>query len=387
MLKRTAITIFLISGYKGEEQEAQQQSENSNPQRPPSLWRTILNNRTINEITSNVDTVKYTDLQQAFEILLTGASSSRTTEDFLDYGCWCSRVTQLVAASSAEKSEAGHKREANDGGFPLDRIDMACHDWNKCMRCVTLEARSHHQDGPNSDPVKNRITSGRCKSDEAKFSIGVKSNGELTCQDPINYVRPCAYESCSCSLHLIEQLTSFAEQWTWENSKSGDKKCKKVTKKVKNHEKVGLEDSSPDVRESEMVGRSAGSSGSDSKSNSVSNSESNSASNSVDSETSDSLGGGFLLLDDFGGSESYTSKNGGETDTFYELDDDEADDDSDDWDALESLVPPMKQRSRGSKVVHQCCGTVPHWRPFKPSTKKCCSNGNLMGLTGQCDNG
>lgn len=371
MLKRAAITIFLISGYKAEENKTEQQSENI-PQRPPSLWRTILNNRTINEITSNVDIIKYTDLQQAFEILLTEASSSRTTDDFLDYGCWCSRVTQLVAASSAEKSETGH----NDGGFPLDRIDMACHDWNKCMRCVTLEARSHHQDGPNSDPVKNRITSGRCKSDEAKFSIGMKSNGELTCKDPINYVRPCAYESCSCSLHLIEQLTSFADQWTWENSKSGDKKCKKVIKKVKNNEQVGLEDSNSEV---EMAGRSAGKPNSNSGSNSASNSNSG---------NSDSVGGGFLLLDDFGGSESYTSKNGGETDTFYELDDDEDDeDDSDDWESLESLIPPIKQRSRGSKVAHKCCGTVPHWRPYKPSTKKCCSNGNLMGLTGQCDNG
>ena len=76
MLKRTALTIFLISNtYNSQEQQ----------NRPPSLWRTILNNRTINEITTNIDIIKYKDLQQALTYLLTESGSTRTTEDFLDY--------------------------------------------------------------------------------------------------------------------------------------------------------------------------------------------------------------------------------------------------------------------------------------------------------------
>ena len=30
------------------------------------------------------------------------------SDEVVAYGCWCSRVTPLVAASSAEKSKTGH---------------------------------------------------------------------------------------------------------------------------------------------------------------------------------------------------------------------------------------------------------------------------------------
>ena len=88
-----------------------------------------------------------------------------------------------------------------------------------------------------------------------------------------------------------------------------------------------------------------------------------------------------MFLDDFGGSETYTSKNGGETDSFYELDDA---DNSQNFD-LDSILPPVTQR-RSSKIVHKCCGTVPHWRPYKPTHKKCCADGTLANLNGSCDN-
>merc|ERR1711972_739862 len=96
------------------------------------------------------------------------------------------------------------------------------------------------------------------------------------------------------------------------------------------------------------------------------------------------VGGGFLLLDDFGGSETYTARAGGETDSFYELDDDEDDGDDDSESDIDFFEMEKRSRKTSSKILHKCCGTVPHWRPYKPSTKKCCSDGTLISLSGQC---
>lgn len=72
-------TVFLIS------QSSSIENSNNQHNRPPSLWRTILNNRTINEITTNIDIVKYKNLQQALSYLLTEVGSTKTTDDFLNY--------------------------------------------------------------------------------------------------------------------------------------------------------------------------------------------------------------------------------------------------------------------------------------------------------------
>ena len=83
MLKTATVTIFFImNSYNSQENY---ENEQPNQNRPSTLWRTILNNRTIDEITTNIDIVMYKNLQQALSHLLKEAGSQKTSEDFLNY--------------------------------------------------------------------------------------------------------------------------------------------------------------------------------------------------------------------------------------------------------------------------------------------------------------
>lgn len=185
-------------------------------ERPPSLWRRTVSNVTVKSMDSNVETIDYfSSLAQALDYLLMLIESEQTSSDFLNYGCWCHKVGFL------KDEEAKRTRK---GGATLDMLDQLCQEWTKCMRCVALHNKATNHEDVTEDGKK--IVSKSCDFTEQNYVIGKKSNGALTCNDPLNYVRPCAYESCSCGLNLIVNFIRHKEAWTWAHSAAGDKTCR-----------------------------------------------------------------------------------------------------------------------------------------------------------------
>lgn len=139
-----------------------------------------------------------------------------TAEDIVDYGCWCSRIPNLIQYNSTSHAES-------HGGKPLDAIDRVCRDWFKCQKCVTLSHTETLEDGETD------MCDG--SAGHTGYLVGVvmdEPTGEyqLTCDDPANYVRPCARDACSCGGHFVEKIVENLSAWNPNYSRHNSLKMK-----------------------------------------------------------------------------------------------------------------------------------------------------------------
>lgn len=84
------------------------------------------------------------------------------------------------------------------------------------MRCVSitqqensLENSQAYNTNLNQPKIKPAKT---CEFHKLSFVFSVKDTGKLSCSDPINHVKNCAYETCSCSLDLVEKFAVLAHK-------------------------------------------------------------------------------------------------------------------------------------------------------------------------------
>ena len=89
------------------------------------------------------------------------------------------------------------------------------------MRCVSISNAEQYREVQESSQQKDyQLPS--CQFHDMTFVFGLQSSGELTCADPSNHVRSCAYETCECSLDLIRKMAKFRDSgaFQWANSRA-----------------------------------------------------------------------------------------------------------------------------------------------------------------------
>jgi len=123
-----------------------------------------------------------------------------SAEDITDYGCWCSRIPNLLRRNTTSFSES-------IGGKPLDAIDQVCRDWFKCQKCVTIS----HESSEETDYCSGL-------AGHTGFVVGVVMDEstqkyDLTCDDPANFVRPCARDACTCGAHFVREIVKHLSVW------------------------------------------------------------------------------------------------------------------------------------------------------------------------------
>ena len=93
------------------------------------------------------------------------------------------------------------------------------------MRCVQI-SNTNQYDQAEKDTVSRDYQLKNCQFDSLTFVFGVQKNGDLTCSDPSNHVRSCAYQTCECNLDLIKKFSKLRESFDFSNSKFGEgKQC------------------------------------------------------------------------------------------------------------------------------------------------------------------
>lgn len=253
-------------------------------------------------------------------------------EDFIDYGCWCKRVRYL--------REAGWNTDINDnslkGGAVLDDIDRVCQDWTKCMRCVSI-TNSKTFEAAQQDQTTRNFQQSNCQFDKMTFAFGIKTTGELTCSDPSNHVRSCAYQTCMCNLDLIHKITDLRHKFDAENSRYNNEHAQSCR-----YQKKDNSANSALLSENQKI-QSSGLS-------------------VVGFDMPDSRSGSSSVFQDDYWSFDYDNTKSEDTD-YYDTNPVSVHSDS--------LSGPRASVQK-VQIETQCCGTVPHWRPYKTSNRQCC---------------
>lgn len=269
-------------------------------------------------------------------------------EDFIDYGCWCNRVRYLKESGINDMSalDANYK-----GGKVVDEIDRVCQDWTKCMRCVTI-TNSRTFEEAQADQTTRNFQQSNCQFDKLTFAFGIKSSGELTCSDPSNHVRSCAYQTCMCNLDLIEKLADLRHAFEATNSrfnKKHNQQCNYQLKGKYANSQTEQKSQEQQIAESGLSVIGFQSSNSDPATRSA-----NSAMESNNDE----------FLNDYW---SFDYDNTKSEDTDY-------------YDSAPVSIhqnngpraPSKFDQDNRDRGETQCCGSVPSWRPYKTNNKQCC---------------
>jgi hypothetical protein len=266
-------------------------------------------------------------------------------EDFIDYGCWCNRVRYLKESGINDMSAMDNNYK---GGKVVDEIDRVCQDWTKCMRCVTI-TNSRTFEEAQADQTTRNFQQSNCQFVKMTFAFGIKTTGELTCSDPSNHVRSCAYQTCMCNLDLIEKLSDLRHAFEATNSRFNKNHVQQCNYQLKGRQVTTL---SEDEQMAESGLSIIGFEPSDPATRTA---------NSAMASNNDEFLNDYWSFD-------YDNTKSEDTD-YYDSAPVSVHGDSLNGPRASSKQNGQDNRERGET---QCCGSVPSWRPYKTNNKQCC---------------